>query len=796
MSESWRNLLLYADDDRTTFGERFVVLRETAARGQADEAFEEAMEMAVGLHQAGLDREALGLLDEASTFLTPENVPADEWPWFFNTRGMALSGVGRHPEADDDYERMHQLAEELPRGRKTDQLVSTALQNAGVNALGAGDGDRGVALLARAADMKRQLEDWVSAVDVLTALAMAVAQTGDVRAALAMLDNALELSQTLGQPRRVAAVLGNQAALEARLGNPAQAEVKLRAVLDYVRYEGDPLRELQTMQGVGSSLLDQNRPGEGLRWYRRAHRLAHERGTAVMEVRLQRNIATALVHLGREAEAAEELTQAVIRAESIEQNVLAGEALADLGALYVNLGDVTGAGIYLRRALAVFEELHDDEWRSRLNLNLGEIAASEGDMGRADEMWTEAIGLAEGDTVAQADIARRAAERWVRAGDATRAQRWLRQELRAAVRGDAPAAFAWRSATAAALLGNLQPSEDGLEFFQVAARQFEELEDAGQATRVRLDIGKTLSDLGRHDEAVQELTRAYEDAQGLDDRTMQRTALANLGEVLRRADDLVGARRANEQALVLAEELGDRETIARCTGNLGLVALDSGELEEAERLFRHQLRLAQDLRDAQHEAFARGGLGSVELALGHPRRAARFFLKAADLQRGVWAVGEIENLEGLLAAIVASGQNEKLQEAAQRLVDVAVSSGLGPEASEAFARVARMLLKRRLMEEAADFYNGALRLQPVGERKSDVASQEALIYALGLMTAHVETELPMDEREPFYETFLASAEREEKGLAVAIRTLLNQVRESFEAQGVYDSLREEDSDAP
>jgi tetratricopeptide (TPR) repeat protein len=796
MSGSWRDLLLYVGDDETTYGDWFAGVRAAAGAGQAADAFEEATERGVGLHQAGLDREALEMLEEASTFLTPENVPADRWPWFFNTRGMALSGVGRHVEADEDYERMRRLAEELPRGPRADDLVSTSLQNAGINALQAGEGKRGVVLLARAADMKRQLEDWVSAVDVFTALAMAVAETGDVRAALAMLDNALELSQMLGQPRRVAAVLGNQAALEARLGNPAKAEVKLRTVLKYVRTEGDRLRELQTMQGIGSSLLDQGRPGEGLRWYRRAHRLAHERGAAVMAVRLQRNVATALVHLGRAAEAAEELKQAVVLAESMTQTALAGEALADLGALYVHLGDAAGAGIYLRRALDVFEELHDDEWRSRLYLSLGEIVASEGDMEGSDEMWTEAIGLAEGNTVAQADIARRAAKRWVLAGDATEAQRWLRQELSIAEREDAPAAFAWRSATAAALLGNLQPSEDGLQFFQVAARRFDELEDAGQATRVRLDIGKTLSDLGRQEEAVQELTRAYEDAKGLDDRTMQRTALANLGEVLRRADDLVGARRANEQALVLAKELGDRETIARCTGNLGLVALDSGELEEAERLFRHQLRLAQDLRDAQHEAFARGGLGSVELALGHPRRAARFFLKAADLQRGVWAVGEIENLEGLLAAIVASGQDEKLQEAAQRLVDVAVSSGLGPKASDAFARVGRMLLNRRLMEEAANFYNGALRLQSVGERKSDGAAQQALIYALALMTAHVETELRPDEREPFYETFLAAAERGEEGLAGAIRTLLNQVRESFEAQGLYDNLREEDSDVP
>jgi tetratricopeptide (TPR) repeat protein len=789
MSGSWRDLLVFTDDDQTTYGDWFDELRASAQGADAGEMFDEVVQRGVGLHQAGLDQEALDMLAEAELFLGPQNVASEDWPWFFNTRGMALSALGRFAEADAQYEEMRKLAERLSDELRRDDLVATSLQNRGVNALEEGDSERAIPLLARSADMKQKLEDWVSVLDVLTTLAMAVAQSGDIHEALDMLDHALELARTLGQPRREAAVLGNQAALEARLGNPAQAEAKLRAVLRYVRAEGDVLRQMQTMQGLGSSLLEQGQPGQGLRWYRRGERLAEERGAAIMRIRLKRNVATALTHLRRRREASEELQEAVSQAEGAGQRALAAATRADLGALYANSGDAEQAAVQLEKALADFEQIGDSAWQSELKLNLGALAASQGRMEEADELFAEAFRAADADKPTQVAVARRAAELWMLAGGASRTEHWLSRELAAADGWDTPAGFAWRTATAAAMLGQLGPSEHALKLFQDAVRRYEELEDFGQATRVRLDVGKTFSDLGQNEQAVEELRRSLADALELQDRTMQRTALANLGEVLRRLDDLSGAREANEQAIALAEELGDNESLALSLGNLGLVAYASGELNEATDLFRRQLELAEKLKSPGFEASARGGLGSVEQALGHPKRAARLFRRAADLQAGVWPVGQIENLEGLLTCLAQTGQTDKLQEPAQRLIDTAISSELMPKAAEAFARVARVLLNAGDMEEAASLYNAGLRLRASGEARDDEDSTPALLYGLGLMTAHVETDLEPEAREPFYEVFLASLDEYEEGLGSVTRGLLNRVRETFEADGVYDDLR-------
>ncbi len=110
MSPAWQELLLYVGDDSTTYGNRFAVLRELAASGRASEVLDEALEMATGLHMGGLDREALGLLDELGSFVTASHVQPAEWPWFFNARAMALAGLGRHKEAEAEYARMQELA--------------------------------------------------------------------------------------------------------------------------------------------------------------------------------------------------------------------------------------------------------------------------------------------------------------------------------------------------------------------------------------------------------------------------------------------------------------------------------------------------------------------------------------------------------------------------------------------------------------------------------------------------------------------------------------------------------------
>jgi tetratricopeptide (TPR) repeat protein len=802
---TWRDRILYTNDPKTTYGDRFEFFRREVAAGRVSDVFGEALEMAVGLHQAGLDQDALGVLDELASFVSESDVAPDEWPWFLNTRGMALAGLGQYSEAETYYERMQELADQLPDEAVAKDIASTALQNRGVTALEAGDAERAVPLLKEAGQAKQELGHWVAAVDILNSLAMAIAETGDLARAEETLSNVEKLSGMLHDPRRVGAAIGNRGGLRARRGDYIGAEKDLRSALDYARAEGDQLRELYGMQGVGSALCQQGRLGEGLRWYRRAARLAQERDMVVMEQKLRRNCALTLLRMGRASEAVPEMERALRLARELNDAYRAAESQADLGALHLELGENDLAEKALTKARDEFAAIGDSGWQAAITRNLGELMLRRDALDEADLLWADAYGLLDAQPGPAAEVARRAGAAWATRGALTNAAAWLRRELDSARRFDEPSALAWRTATAGTLLNESRKNEAGLELLQESVAQYEQLSDPGQATRVRLDVATALSDLGRHDEAIAELQLCLNYAQEHADRVSRQHALANLGEVLRRTGELEQAREAIEEAGALARELGDESAIAHNLGNLGLVQFETGDTEAARRSFKAQLGLSKKLKSPRARASALGGLGNVEMASGHFRRAATYYREASDLHAGVWAVGEVEDLASLLQSLISARRYEELEAVAQRLLEVALRAHLWDKAAGLFSELARALLSQGQTTESADFYAVALRLHLVRDESAPEnhiegqSEQElnAFIYRLGIMAAHVETDLSEQERVPFYESVLAALDRNEPRLGEGVRPLLTQLREAFEDQGVFERWREEQgSDSP
>jgi len=828
MNPDWRALLLYQGDDKTTYGDRFAVFREMVTAGRARDVFDEAVEMGVGLHQAGLDREALGLLDELATFVGPPDVDAEQWPWFFNTRAMALGGLARYEEAEAEYVRMRDLAEQLPDEAVRKHIVSTALQNRGINAVEAGDADRAIPLLRDAGLAKLELDDFVGAIDVLNTLGLAVADKGDLDEAERILDDVMDLAAKVGEPRRVGNAFGNRGVLKARRGDYEGAEEDLRAALKYARAEGDPMREAQSVMSVGSTFVERGEFGKALRWYRRAAASASKRGMVVLEAQLRRATALTLLQLGRAAEAVPEMHRALELYTELEHAFHKAEALADLGALHVELGEYELAREELERARAAFVEVGNPAWQSQAVRNLAEMTLQTDGPAAAEELWEHAIELLDEFPMAAADTAHRAAEAWLfsqeadseaRASARARgaAERWLRVELDRASRYEEGTVLAWRTANAGALLNWRDRNEAGLRLLEEALSEYEDLDEPGQETSVRMDVAAALTDLGRHDEAIAVIERCLKDSVERSDRITRQRALGNLGEVLRRTGDLERARSVLEESEELARALDDDESRAHVLGNLGLVQFESGDAEAALRTFTAQYELARRLRLRSETASALGGLGNIALARGHSARAAGYYRRAARLHQGIWSVGEVEDLGGLLHSLAEARKHAELEPVAQQLVNVAQDARLHEKAAAAFAGTGRVLLGQGELDAAAAFYSTALQLRlsaaagepKAGDEQADpetAVEQEAvdaeveddlpatvktLIHSLGLMAAQIEVDLPEDERDPFYERVLGDLDRAHEGIADLIRPLLETVRSGLAEQGVFDELRGE-----
>lgn len=795
MSTDWRSLEIHEEDQEpTTFGDRLAAMRDEAAAGRASEAFDEGISLAVGLHLAGLDQEGLELLDELSSFIGESDVSAERWPWFLNTRGMALSGLGHDEEARSAYMEMRKRAEQLAPGPVSDDIQSTALQNLGILALETGNAEQAAELLRDALPAKVELGDWEAAVDVLNSLALAVADLGDLDEAERMLSSVEELSQLLRDRRRVGAAVANRGILKTRRGDVVGAEQDFRIALRHARADGDPLRELMAVMSVGTSLADQGRHGEALRWYRRGARGAGETGAAVMEVRLRRSIAVMLLRLNRTQEALPQIERALSVARDVGHVRFAAECQADLGALYVELGDDPRAQAELEAARRRFAELGDRGWEAQVVRNLAEAAVRRDALADAEALWSAATELVADESVTAAEVARRAAEVLIQHDDVAGAERWVKRELSFAERYQDGAPLAWRTAEAGALLNWRRPTEAGLALLQSALDRYEALPDPSHQSPVRLDMAVALSDLGRHDEAKAHLQWCLELAAERSDRALRQHALANLGELLRRQHDDEQALETLAEAVALARTLDDAEALAHSLGNLGLAEFRIGDIEAAAATFDEQLQLARQLRSSRAEASALGGIGNVHFAAGRFVRAASCYRRAAELDKGVWPVGEVENLGALLESLAAAHRYDELQDAGQRLVDAAQALQLEEKAAVALARTGRQLLTAGEMEGAADLYGAAMSVHLTqANRAPDFteAAVEALARTFGLMTAHVEVDLPEAAREPFYAAVLEALNKAEPGFGKQLRPYLDEVRQEMEEQGLFEQLRDE-----
>lgn len=128
--------------------------------------------------------------------------------------------------------------------------------------------------------------------------------------------------------------------------------------------------------------------------------------------------------------------------------------------------------------------------------------------------------------------------------------------------------------------------------------------------------------------------RALSIARRLDDRQMQATSLAYLGQVAYLEGDRESARSHYEEALERYRRMGDRHGEAVTLNNLGLLHHE-GNPAEAERHYRQAMELNKALEDIHAQAANLANLGTVLEEQGRQEEAAASYRKALDLDKQI-----------------------------------------------------------------------------------------------------------------------------------------------------------------
>jgi class 3 adenylate cyclase/tetratricopeptide (TPR) repeat protein len=171
-------------------------------------------------------------------------------------------------------------------------------------------------------------------------------------------------------------------------------------------------------------------------------------------------------------------------------------------------------------------------------------------------------------------------------------------------------------------------------------------------------VGRAAARVAQHalDAARKDLDRVL----GSDDPRIRATALAVLGDLLRKVGDEAGATEALVTALALASEHGDDRVAGEALRQLGLIEYYAGRMQAAEERFRSALALAERVGDRrgagwalQHLAWSATTRGDYPLAEETLRAASEVFSALDDSGGMSWTAGTeafVRLLQGRLTA--------------------------------------------------------------------------------------------------------------------------------------------------
>lgn len=168
--------------------------------------------------------------------------------------------------------------------------------------------------------------------------------------------------------------------LARELGHPAQALQGLEQALASAQSLGDPLLQIDALQGLAQLDTDQGETVRARQRLERALALAREAGEPGIESLLQMPLGVLLAEQGLLDEGRQQFEAALQRAREFDDRRFEGEVLTNLGCLAQDQGRLDEAADCFERALTVHRELGDRRWEGFVLGDLGRLQMLRGDL--------------------------------------------------------------------------------------------------------------------------------------------------------------------------------------------------------------------------------------------------------------------------------------------------------------------------------------------------------------------------------------------------------------------------------
>lgn len=557
----------------------------------------------------------------------------------------------------------------------------------------------------------------------LCASALVASIKGEMGAARAAAERALDLGKALGLVGAEGRALGVLAATYAHDGNAGYAARLLREALPKVNTTGEIELSSDFVGRLGEALIETGQDAEGAHLIERALTLAEQIGYRMYERRWKVALGTRALKEGRYQDARNALQRAIPQFKADAPTPEYADALIKLAGACLGEREYQDAFGYAQIAVRAAESVGDPALIAAGRGARGNAARGLGNFREAIPDLQAAIPP---DGAANSDSLRALAVALSASGDADGSRAIYARALTAAERADQPLEIAAIKRDLGLLYAQAKQMNAAIAEWTAALAIYEAQKAHAHAARLYCDLASARRALGQTARALKDIEGALTLLSSLDpdDLDTRGRVLSNAATAYAESGDAESADAFFNEAISLAERANDPAAESVRSSNYGWFLLQAGRPRRALSLLGRALQLSQSLNLPLQHAVQTDNMGLTYQALGDANMALEYhqraITEAESLGEAHWAaifrahgaaahlaLNAIDAARTMLApalSMAGAGDHPEaaitVQIAAARIALAAGDLAGAGAASDDAIRMARRAEHRRLLAEA------------------------------------------------------------------------------------------------
>ncbi|MEG5140427.1 MULTISPECIES: CHAT domain-containing tetratricopeptide repeat protein [unclassified Microcoleus] len=458
-------------------------------------------------------------------------------------------------------------------------------------------------------------------------------QTGQLRAALNSLQQALEIYRALKNRLGEGTALNNLRLAYGSLGNYAKAIEYIQQQLAIAREIKDHLNEGRALNHLGIAYSYLGNSAKAIEYCQQSLVIARSIKDSKGEGNALGNLGNAYNNLGNYAKAIEYTQQQLAIAREIKDRLGEAGALNNLGVAYSYLGNYAKAIEYSQQSLAIARFIKDREGEGIALGNLGDAYRELGNYAKAIEYAQQKLAITrfikdregEGRALDNLGNAYESLGNYAKAIEYSQQSLAIAREIKNRL-GEAGGlgnlGSAYRS------IGNYAKAIEYSQQSLAIAREIKNRRGEGVALG---NLGIAYYSLGNYAKVIEYAQQSLAIAREIKDRLGEGNALGNLGAAYDSLGNYAKAIEYSQQSLAVAREIKDRKGEGSALGNLGTAYYSLGNYAKVIEYAQQSLAIAREIKDRQGEGLALNNLGAAFWRAGNPTEAEKMLVNGIQV---------------------------------------------------------------------------------------------------------------------------------------------------------------------